>query len=98
MMAAPACSWTRCVWVISISNSGTSSHTHNAYLAGVFAEHVHELHADGVAERLRHLRDPRRLLTLDVGVYDRLAAALAGRPFDLRDQLELKGHQFTYTY
>ena len=50
-----------------------------ADLAGVLSQHVNELQADRVAQSLGYLGHPRRLRTLDVGVYDRLAAALASR-------------------
>ena len=60
-----------------MSNSGTSSH--DADLAGVLAQDVDELQPDRVAERLGDLGHPDRVLALDVGIDDRLAARLAGR-------------------
>jgi hypothetical protein len=42
------------------------------------AQHVDELQADRVAERLRDPRQPNGVLAIDVGVGDRFAAALAG--------------------
>ncbi len=59
----------------------------DADLAGVAAQHVDELHADRVRQRLGDLRQPHRALRGDVGKDDRLTARLAGRPLGLRDQL-----------
>ena len=53
-------------------------------LAGVFAQHVDELHADRVTERFGDRCHPRGLFALDVGVDDRLAARLTGRALRLR--------------
>jgi hypothetical protein len=50
----------------------------------VLSQHVYELDAHGIAERLCDLRHSLRLLALDVGVDDRLAAWLAGRALRLR--------------
>ena len=49
----------------------------HADLAGVLAQHVDELEPDRVAERLGDLGHPDRVVALDVGVDDRLAARLA---------------------
>jgi len=46
----------------------------HAHLPGMLAQHVDQLQADGVAERLGDLGQPVRLLAVDVGVSDRLAA------------------------
>jgi hypothetical protein len=55
----------------------------HAHLPGVLAQHVDELQADAVAERLGDRRHPQRLFALDVGVDDGLAARLAGGTLDL---------------
>src|SRR5215213_2606876 len=60
----------------------------HADLAGVLEEHVDELQADRVAERLGHRGHPRRLLALDIGINDRLIAALASGALGLRRQLK----------
>ena len=67
----------------------------DADLAGVLAQHVDELQADRVAERLGDLGHADRLLALDVGIDDRLAARLAGRALGLRRQLQIDGHRST---
>ena len=59
------------------SNSGTSSHTQTLPAR---LEHVDELEADRVAERLGHRGHPHGVLAFDVGVDDRFAArSPAGR-------------------
>ena len=68
----------------------------HAHLARVPAEHVHELHPDRVAERLRHSRHPLGLRPLDIGIDDRLAAWLAHGPLLLGRELQIDGHLFTY--
>ena len=68
----------------------------DADLAGVLAQHVHQLQADRVAERLRHVGHPQRVLTRHVGVNDWLAAALAGGALVLGGQLQIDGHRSTY--
>ena len=50
----------------------------HADLAGVLAQHVDELQADRVAERLGDFGHAHRLLALHIGVDDRLAAPLPG--------------------
>ena len=65
----------------------------DADLAGVLSENVHELEADRVAEGLRDLGHPDRVLALDVGVDDRLAAGLAGRSLLLRRELQIDSHR-----
>ena len=50
----------------------------HADLAGVLAQHVDELKANGIGDRLRQHRHALGLLALDVRVDDGLAAALAG--------------------
>jgi hypothetical protein len=62
----------------------------------VLAEDVDELDPHRVAERLGDARHPLRLLALDVGVDDRLAAGLAGGSLLLRGQLQIDSHQYTY--
>jgi hypothetical protein len=62
----------------------------------VLSQHVDELKANRVAERLRHLSHPRRLLALDIGIDDGLAARLACRALLLRRQLQIDGHLSTY--
>ena len=46
----------------------------DADLAGVLSQYVHELQPDRIAESLRDLGQTQRLLTLNVGVDDGLAA------------------------
>ena len=75
------------------SNSGTSSHAH---LAGVLSQHVDELHADRVAERLRDATHPIGGRSLDVGIDDGLAARLADRALLFRGELQIEGHLFIY--
>ena len=68
----------------------------HADLARVLAQHVYQLQADRIAERLGDLGHARRLGALDVGVHDRLAASLAGRALLLRGELQIDGHQSIY--
>ena len=68
----------------------------DAHLPGVPAQHVDELQADRIAERLRDRRHPNRLATLDIGIHDRLATPLARGALGLRLQLQIDGHQYTY--
>ena len=77
-----------------MSNSGTQ--LAHADLAGVLAQHVDELQADRVAERLRDLGHPHGLLALDVGIDDRLATRLAGRALLLGGQLQIDRHRSMY--
>ena len=77
------------------SKSGTLA---DADLAGVLAQHVDELEADGVAERLGDRGHPLGLGALDVGVDDRRAARLAGRALLLRGELHIDGHLFEDIY
>jgi hypothetical protein len=65
----------------------------HADLAGVPAQDVHDLQADGVAERLRDLRHAHGALAVDVGVDDRLAARLAGRPLGLGCHDQIDAHR-----
>jgi hypothetical protein len=67
----------------------------HAHLAGVLAEHVHQLESDRVAERLGDRGHPLGLLALDVGVYDRLAAALTRRALLLGRELQTHSHRYT---
>ena len=64
----------------------------HADLAGVLAQDVDKLQADRVAERLGDLGHPHGLITLHVGIHDRLAAALAGGTLDLRGQFKFNSH------
>jgi hypothetical protein len=59
---------------------------------------VDELQADRVAKRLGDLGHADRLLALDVGVGDGLAAALPGGSLLLGSQLQIDRHRYTYTY
>ena len=61
----------------------------DADLAGVLAEHVDELQPDRVTQRLGDRGHPLRLVALDVGVDDGLAAALPGGALLLRGQLQI---------
>jgi hypothetical protein len=61
----------------------------------VLSEHVDELEAHRVAERLRYDRHAGRMLALDVGVDDRLAARLAGGALGLGSQFQIDRHQYT---
>jgi hypothetical protein len=45
----------------------------------VLSQHVDELQTHGIPERLRDRAHTLRLVSLHVGIHDRLAAALAGR-------------------
>ena len=67
----------------------------DANLAGIPSQHVDELEPNRVAERLGDFGHSDRLLALDLGIHDRLAAALAGRPLALRSQFEWDGHTRT---
>ena len=67
----------------------------HADLAGVLAQHVDELQADGVAQRLGDRRHALGLVALDVGVDDGLAARLARGALLLGRQLQIDGHLFT---
>jgi hypothetical protein len=64
----------------------------------VLAQHVDELEADRVAECLGDLREPQRLGALDVGVDDRLAAALALGTLDLGCELYFDDHRWNLTH
>ena len=70
----------------------------HADLARVLAQHVDELQADRVAERLGDLGHADRLLALDVGIDDRLAARLAVRALGLGRELQIDRHLYTTTY
>ena len=70
----------------------------DADLAGVLAQHVDELKPDRVAERLGHGGHAHRVLALDVGIDDGLAAGLAGGALGLGGELEIDGHRSTNTY
>ena len=68
----------------------------HADLAGVLAQHVDELQADRVAERLGDLGHALGLVALDVGVDDGLAARLAGGALLLGSELQIDRHLYTY--
>ena len=74
------------------SNSGTSSHTQT--FPGVLAEHVDQLQADGVAQRLRYFGHADRLVALYVWVNDRLAARLAGGALGFRCKFKFNSHAY----
>ena len=66
----------------------------HADLARVLAEHVHQLQADRISQRLgagRHLLGP---VTIDIGVDHRLAAGLPGTALLLGGQLQIDAHQY----
>jgi hypothetical protein len=67
-------------WWDTVGGESSEKRDQLAYadLARVLAKHVHELHPDRVAERLRDVRHSLGLSPLDVRIDDRLAAALAG--------------------
>src|ERR1019366_10003506 len=65
----------------------------DANLAGVLAQHIDELQANRIAERLSDLRDPLRLVALDIGVDDGFAARLPSRPLGFRRELQIDVHQ-----
>ena len=67
----------------------------DADLAGVLAQHVDELQPDRVAERLGDGGHAHRLVALDVGIDDGLAARLARRALRLRGELQIDSHLFT---
>ena len=68
----------------------------DADLPGVPAQHVDQLHANGIPERLRNRCHPLCLSPLDIRIGDRLTARLTGRPLLLRGQLEIDGHRYRY--
>src|SRR5918999_4221021 len=68
----------------------------DADLAGVLPEHVDELEANRVAERLGDRRHPLRLVSFDVGVDDRLTARLAWGALLLRGEPQIDRHQYTF--
>jgi hypothetical protein len=75
-----------------MSNSGTSSHAQT--LPACLAQHVDQLQAVWIAEGLRHLGQADGPLGLDVGIDDRLAAALPGRPLLLGLPLQIDRHRY----
>src|ERR1035437_2760306 len=64
--------------------------------AGVLAQHVDELQADRVTERLGDLGHPKCVISRDIGIDDGLAAALAGCSLLLWHQLHIDQHRSTY--
>jgi len=69
----------------------------HAHLAGVLSEHIDELQPHGITERLGNLGHPDPLITLDVGIHDRLAATLPRGPLRLRSQFQIDSHLYTNT-
>ena len=67
----------------------------HADLAGVLSQHVHELHADRVAEGLGDCGHSLGLLALHVRVDHGFATRLTGRPLLLWRQLQIDGHRCT---
>ena len=68
----------------------------DADLAGVLSQDVDQLHADRIAQGLRDHRHALRLVPMNVGIDNRLAARLAGRSLLLRNNLQIDGHLYTY--
>ena len=67
-----------------------------ADLASMLAQDVNQLYADGVSECFGDLGDAARLVALDVGVNQGLAAALTGWPLDLRGQFQFDNDPYIY--
>jgi hypothetical protein len=67
----------------------------HADLAGVPAQHIDELDAYGVAERLGDARHPGGVTALDVRVDDRLAPWLPGRALALGGEFQIDDHRYT---
>ena len=64
----------------------------------MLTQHVHQLQADRVTQRLGDLGHSDRLLTLHIGIDDRLAARLACRAFRFGGQFEdgqIDAHRYT---
>ena len=70
----------------------------HAHLPRVLSQHVDDLQADRIAERLGDLGHTGRMRAFNVRVDDRLAAPLARRPLLLRCQLQIDRHRYTYIY
>jgi hypothetical protein len=64
-------------------------------LAGVVAQHVDELEADGVAEGLGDLGHPYRLGAVHVGIDHGLTARLAGGALSLGAEFQIDAHRYT---
>ena len=64
----------------------------DAHLAGVRAQHVDELQADGVGQRLGDGGHALGLHALEIGVDNRLTAGFAGGPLLLGRQLDIDRH------
>src|SRR2546423_70011 len=67
----------------------------DADLAGMLAQDVDELQPHRVAERLGDLRHADRLLAVDIGVDDGLAARLTRCPLLLGHQFQIDSHRYT---
>src|SRR5262249_28090626 len=67
----------------------------DAYLARVLAQHVDELKPNRIAEGLGDRGHPDGVGLREVGVDDRLAAALAGRALVLWRELKVESHRST---
>ena len=76
-----------------MSNSGTSSHTQT--LPACLRRTSTSCSRTGSPSALATAGHAHRLLALDVGVDDRLAARLAGRALGLRRELQIDGHLST---
>jgi hypothetical protein len=61
------------------------------------AEHVDQLEADRIAERLCDLGHPHRLFALEVRKHDGLATALARRALGLWSEFEIDSDLYTDT-
>ena len=68
----------------------------HADLACVFAKHVDQLQPDRITHGLCDLGHPHGVVALDVGVDDGLAAAHTGGALDLRGELHIDMHRYTY--
>jgi hypothetical protein len=67
----------------------------HADLPGVPAEHVDELEADRIAQRLGDLGHSDRLISLHVGIDHRLTAGFPSLAFGLRTEFQIDAHQST---
>ena len=79
--------------LFDISQPTLSHHLKKLRDAGIVDS---ERQADRVAEGLRDLRHAQRLVALDLGVDDRLAAPLTGGTLVLGRQLQIDRHRYTY--
>ena len=84
--------WERVGWEMSNKRHQLA----DADLAGVFEQNVDELQADRIAEGLGDFGHAQRVVAGDLGIGDRLAAALAGGPLLLGGQFQIDGHLYTH--